>query len=179
MKKVRKIYGVYGMMEYQAMIHIGKASMKVQFSDGSMTAMGTNPATFTTDNFMTQHAIEHSSDFKRNRIVLIKTIPLEGEVEILRPHAEAPAPAATPKQEAAPEQVAAAPEATEAPAEAEAPAPAEEEKKPLTQVEFSNNDDAKDYLEQTFGVVRSKLRNRDAIRAYGEANGVDIIFVNE
>ncbi|MCX4279262.1 hypothetical protein, partial [Muribaculum sp.] len=46
-----------------------------------------------------------------------------------------------------------------------------------TQVEFSCNDDAKDYLEQTFGFVRSKLRNREDIVAAGKARGVDIIFV--
>lgn len=60
MKKTKKIYGVSGMMEYQAIVKIGKATMKVQFSDGSMTAMGVNPATFTTEDFITQHAIEHS-----------------------------------------------------------------------------------------------------------------------
>lgn len=61
MKKTKKTYGVSGMMEYQAVIRIGKATMKVPFTDGSMTAMGVNPATFTTEDFMTQHAIEHSS----------------------------------------------------------------------------------------------------------------------
>ena len=45
------------------------------------------------------------------------------------------------------------------------------------QVEFSCNDDAKDYLEQTFGFVRSKLHNREDIVAAGKTHGVDIIFV--
>ena len=48
---------------------------------------------------------------------------------------------------------------------------------PLTQVEFSCNDDAKDYLEQTFGYVRSKLRNREDIINAGKAHNVEIIFV--
>lgn len=84
MKKTKKTYGVSGMMEYQAVIRIGKATMKVPFTDGSMTAMGVNPATFTTEDFMTQHAIEHSSDFKRGRIFLYKTIPLAEDVDIRR-----------------------------------------------------------------------------------------------
>ena len=50
------------------------------------------------------------------------------------------------------------------------------EEKALIEVEFACNDDAKDYLEQKFGCVRSKLHNRAAIVAAGKANGVNIIF---
>ena len=82
MKKKKITYGVSGMMEYQAVVKIGKATMKVPFSEGSMTAMGVNPAKFTTDNFVVQHAIEQSGDFRRGRIHIVSVIELDEEVKI-------------------------------------------------------------------------------------------------
>lgn len=183
MKKKRITYGVSGMMEYQAVIKVGKNNMKVLFTDGSVSAMGVNPATFTTENFMVQHAIENSTDFKRGRIKVVNTIELEEELRIernsVKPAADVPSPTPAPtpaESENAPVVESEAAPDTQADNEAEAEdkteaAPA------TTQVEFSCNDDAKDYLEQTFGFVRSKLRNRDDIVAAGKAHGVDIIFV--
>lgn len=84
MKKKRITYGVYGMMEYQAIIKIGRATLKVLFTDGSMTSIGQNPAKYTTSDFLTQHAIENSSDFKRGRIQVVNTIELDEDVRIER-----------------------------------------------------------------------------------------------
>ena len=70
------------MMEYQAIIKIGKATMKVPFSEGSMTAMGVNPARFTTENYMVQQAIEQSGEFRRGRIYKVSVIELDEEVKI-------------------------------------------------------------------------------------------------
>lgn len=183
MKKKRITYGVSGMMEYQAVIKVGKNNMKVLFTEGSVSAMGVNPASFTTENFMVQHAIENSTDFKRGRIKVVSTIELKEELRIERNSVK---PAAdVPSHNAAPIPA----EGTDAPVKEGENAPdtqtdneAEEEDNgeiapATTQVEFSCNDDAKDYLEQTFGFVRSKLRNRDDIVAAGKAHGVDIIFM--
>ena len=82
MKKKRITYGVYGMMEYQTIIKIGRATLKVLFTDGSMTAIGQNPAKYTTSDFLVQHAIENSSEFKRGRITVVDTIELDEEVRI-------------------------------------------------------------------------------------------------
>lgn len=210
MKKKKITYGVSGMMEYQAIVKIGKATMKVPFSDGSMTAMGVNPATFTTENFMTQRAIENSSDFKRGRIFIHKVIELNENVEIARnPVKKNAAPKDEHEEsEAIPKMVKAVKDTLEdihedilnkasVPAsafasEAETHVDAEESNQPEEvtesisqqeeaaspeQVEFTNNDDAKDYLEAKFGVKRSKLHNRAEIIEAGKANGVDIIFV--
>lgn len=181
------------MMEYQAVVKVGKKNVSINFSDGSISAMGTNPATFTTSNIIIQNAIEASNDFKRGRISIVRSIDLAEELPIFR---NAPAPAPVPakqtkgdepaEHENAPaeevetaeeiaEQVteqteAETPEASEEPATTEEPAN-------LTQVEFSCNDDAKDYLEQTFGLIRSKLRNREDIVNAGKQNGVEILFV--
>ena len=73
------------MMECQIVIKIGNTSkMNVLFSDGSITATGITPATFTTDNFMVQHAIERSHDFKNGRIYIVRSIELNEEVKIER-----------------------------------------------------------------------------------------------
>lgn len=180
MKKKKKTYGVSGMMEYQAVIKIGRSTMKVLFTDGSMNAMGMNPATYTTENLMVQNAIENSDQFKRGRIKVVSVIDLDEEVQIMhnavkevkevKADEEVEAPDGT-DQSIVSDKSEQPEESGEETTEAEVGNPS------MTEMEFDNNDDAKDYLEQTFGCVRSKLRNREDIKAAGEANGVKIIFV--
>lgn len=191
MNKKLITYGVSGMMEFQAIIKIGRSAMKVLFTDGSMNAMGMNPATYTTDNFMVQHAIENSDHFKRGRIHIVRTVPLDEVVHIdrnpKREEAPAPAPIPAPEKCEGVENTEKAESAEadnvesdteEAPIE-EAPAPAPipmEMTKEITEMEFDNNDDARDFLETQFGYVRSKLRNRADIVAAGEAHNIAISF---
>lgn len=190
MKKKQITYGVSGMMEYQAVIKVGKKNVSINFSDGSISAMGTNPATYTTDNIIMQNAIESSNDFKRGRIHIVRTIDLEEELHVLRnrpkptqSQAENPASPTHTEDETAREASNGAEDVENRSQNAESNTHAdatEEEAEatiPLTQVEFSCNDDAKDYLEQNFGYVRSKLRNREDMINAGKAHGVDIIFV--
>lgn len=220
MKKKRITYGVYGMMEYQTIIKIGRATLKVLFTDGSMTAIGQNPAKYTTSDFLVQHAIENSSEFKRGRITVVDTIELDEEVRIERNpakpttlHAPSPAEAkpvaATAAKVEEPQDIADEPteetnavdadEAESASADTPAPevdiepiedeVPSTEEdaaelsendnEEGLTEVEFSTNQEAKDYLTKTFGVKSGTMKNRADIVAIGEANGVKIIFVTE
>lgn len=220
MKKKRITYGVHGMMEYQSIIKIGRATLKVLFTDGSMTAIGQNPAKYTTSDFLVQHAIENSSEFKRGRITVMDTIELDEEVRIERNPAkpstqQAPSPAevkpvaATAAKVEEPQDIADEPteetnavDADEAEsASADTPAtevdiePIEDEvpsteedaaelsesdnEDGLTEVEFSTNQEAKDYLTKTFGVKSGTMKNRADIVAIGEANGVKIIFITE
>ena len=220
MKKKRITYGVHGMMEYQSIIKIGRATLKVLFTDGSMTAIGQNPAKYTTSDFLVQHAIENSSEFKRGRITVVDTIELDEEVRIERNpakpttlHAPSPAEAKPVAATAAkveeqqdiadePTEETNAVDADEAEsASADTPAtevdiePIEDEvpsteedaaelsesdnEDGLTEVEFSTNQEAKDYLTKTFGVKSGTMKNRADIVAIGEANGVKIIFVTE
>lgn len=208
------------MMEYQSIIKIGRATLKVLFTDGSMTAIGQNPAKYTTSDFLVQHAIENSSEFKRGRITVVDTIELDEEVRIERNPAkpstqQAPSPAevkpvaATAAKVEEPQDIADEPteetnavDADEAEsASADTPAtevdiePIEDEvpsteedaaelsesdnEDGLTEVEFSTNQEAKDYLTKTFGVKSGTMKNRADIVAIGEANGVKIIFVTE
>ena len=208
------------MMEYQSIIKIGRATLKVLFTDGSMTAIGQNPAKYTTSDFLVQHAIENSSEFKRGRITVVDTIELDEEVRIERNPAkpttqQAPSPAeakpvaATAAKVEEPQDIADEPteetnavdadEAESASADTPAPevdiepiedeVPSTEEdaaelsesdnEDGLTEVEFSTNQEAKDYLTKTFGVKSGTMKNRADIVAIGEANGVKIIFVTE
>ena len=220
MKKKRITYGVHGMMEYQSIIKIGRATLKVLFTDGSMTAIGQNPAKYTTSDFLVQHAIENSSEFKRGRITVVDTIELDEEVRIERNPAKPSTQQAPASAEAKPvaataakveEQQDIADEPTEETnavdadeaesASADTPAtevdiePIEDEvpsteedaaelsesdnEDGLTEVEFSTNQEAKDYLTKTFGVKSGTMKNRADIVAIGEANGVKIIFITE
>lgn len=208
------------MMEYQSIIKIGRATLKVLFTDGSITAIGQNPAKYTTSDFLVQHAIENSSEFKRGRITVVDTIELDEEVRIernpVKPStqqapslAEAKPVAATAAKVEEPQDIADEPteetnavDADEAEsASADTPAtevdiePIEDEvpsteedaaelsendnEEGLTEVEFSTNQEAKDYLTKTFGVKSGTMKNRADIVAIGEANGVKIIFITE
>ena len=208
------------MMEYQSIIKIGRATLKVLFTDGSITAIGQNPAKYTTSDFLVQHAIENSSEFKRGRITVVDTIELDEEVRIERNpakpttlHAPSPAEAkpvaATAAKVEEPQDIADEPteetnavDADEAesasadtpatevdiePIEAEVTSTEEDaaelsendNEDGLTEVEFSTNQEAKDYLTKTFGVKSGTMKNRADIVAIGEANGVKIIFITE
>lgn len=225
MKKKRITYGVYGMMEYQAIIKIGRATLKVMFTDGSITAMGQNPAQYTTSDFIVQHAIENSSDFKKGRIHVVSTIELDEELHIERNPAKPSTRTAkvaakavidnkpteafsshttsvaedvadetteeadaggvvTPTDEADAETIEEEPE-TESDPEAvedttsEEAAAEDNAAEGKTEVEFTDNQEAKDYIFKNFGVKPGSMRNREDIKAVGETYGVKITFVNE
>lgn len=224
MKKKRITYGVYGMMEYQAIIKIGRATLKVLFTDGSMTSIGQNPAKYTTSDFLTQHAIENSSDFKLGRIQVVNTIELDEDVRIERNPAkpstqtanvaakavidnkpteassshttpvaedvadetteEADAGVVTPTDEADAETIEEEPE-TESETNVEEDTTSEETAaedntaEGKTEVEFTDNQEAKDYIFKNFGVKPGTMRNREDIKAVGATYGVKITFVNE
>lgn len=208
MKKKKITYGVFGMMEYQSIIKIGRATLKVLFTDGSITSLGQNPAHYTTSDFLVQHAIENSRDFKRGRIRVVNAIELDEEVRIERNHTasaqtarakvaaspavkvEKAADSAAPAKEedTVVEDVAGsmeavtgtAPDATEATTEAtgEAEDKAAEGTATPIEVEFCTNQEAKDYLANTFG-VKGALKTRAEIIAAGETYGVKISFVKD
>lgn len=224
MKKKRITYGVYGMMEYQTIIKIGRATLKVLFTDGSMTAIGQNPAKYTTSDFLVQRAIENSSEFKKGRIMTVRTIELDEDVRIERNPAkpstqtanvaakavidnkpteassshttpvaedvadetteEADAGVVTPTDEADAETIEEEPE-TESETNVEEDTTSEETAaedntaEGKTEVEFTDNQEAKDYIFKNFGVKPGTMRNREDIKAVGETYGVKITFVNE
>lgn len=212
------------MMEYQTIIKIGRATLKVLFTDGSMTAIGQNPAKYTTSDILVQRAIENSSEFKKGRIMTVSTIELDEDVRIERNPAkpstqtanvaakavidnkpteassshttpvaedvadetteEADAGVVTPTDEADAETIEEEPE-TESETNVEEDTTSEETAaedntaEGKTEVEFTDNQEAKDYIFKNFGVKPGTMRNREDIKAVGETYGVKITFVNE
>ena len=226
MKKKRITYGVYGMMEYQTIIKIGRATLKVLFTDGSITSIGQNPAMYTTSDFLVQRAIENSSEYKKGRIMMVNTIELDEEVRIERNPAkpstqaakvaakavidnkpteaflshttpvaedvedetteESDANVVTPTDEADADTIEEEPEPeSESETDAEEDTTSEETAaedntaEGMTEVEFTDNQEAKDYIFKNFGVKPGTMRNREDIKAVGETYGVKITFVNE
>lgn len=226
MKKKRITYGVYGMMEYQTIIKIGRATLKVLFTDGSITSIGQNPAMYTTSDFLVQRAIENSSEYKKGRIMKVNTIELDEEVRIERNPAkpstqaakvaakavidnkpteaflshttpvaedvedetteESDADVVTPTDEADADTIEEEPEPeSESETDAEEDTTSEETAaedntaEGMTEVEFTDNQEAKDYIFKNFGVKPGTMRNREDIKAVGETYGVKITFVNE
>lgn len=226
MKKKRITYGVYGMMEYQTIIKIGRATLKVLFTDGSITSIGQNPAMYTTSDFLVQRAIENSSEYKKGRIMTVNTIELDEEVRIERNPAkpstqaakvaakavidnkpteaflshttpvaedvedetteESDADVVTPTDEADADTIEEEPEPeSESETDAEEDITSEETAaedntaEGMTEVEFTDNQEAKDYIFKNFGVKPGTMRNREDIKAVGETYGVKITFVNE
>ncbi len=209
MKKRKVTYGVYHLVEWIAVLSLGKAKVKVQFTGGATTTQGVTPATYTTADPVVQFAIERSPEFRRGKIKIIRSCDLGGEVEIGRNLSRmgsvsdvaagnpGGAEVAKPVEEIhAPEVMDEHQHMTEAVGRSEddcfqgddtggvssssAAASSSDDSdaaSDMVQVEFSCNDDAKDYLEQTFGFVRSKLRNREDIVKAARSKGVEIIFV--
>ena len=191
MKKKSVTYGITGMMEYQAVIPVGKATVKVTFTDGTMSATGMTPARYMTDNMMIQHAIEHSPQYKKGLIRKLQSIELDEEVVIghnVKKQAEEPVVTSA-DGERKKEPVADGEEKEKTPAEQKKPAeqkePVEQEKptetsadgeekgKTLGKVKVSDIASAKDYLADTFGINRTAMRSTKAIMEQAAANGVE------
>lgn len=160
MKKKRITYGVRGMMEYQSVIRIGRATLKVLFTDGSMTSLGQNPAKYTTSDFLVQRAIESSADFRRGRITVLSSMELDEDVRIERNASGALRAEEAPVAEGAAE-------AAEMDGGAEAP-----------EVEFATNQEAREYLLRAFG-VKASCKTRAEIVALGERLGVRVSFMGD
>ncbi|MCI6671851.1 MAG: hypothetical protein MSG77_04860 [Prevotella sp.] len=192
MKKQNIIYGVAGMLEYQALIKVGSAKMKIPFTNGSSNEAGRTPATFSTSNTVIQLAIENSKEFKAGLISRVHVAKTDEDVYIESEHValqgDEVADTHTPADEtgnnevpAEDEQGADTPDKAEqeqATEETSAMQPVEETINTVTRKEFACNDDAKDFFETEFGVKRSTLRNRADIIACGKSNGIDVVFTD-
>lgn len=155
-----KTYGIYGLTEWVGKVKVGTIEVELTFKGGTSSPSGTQPAYMVTKDPITQFVIENCVKFKNGFICLVKSQELPGADRRI----------ATPKTVKADAEPVKAESATDdAGAEAE---------QTVTELEFDCNDEAKDYLERTFGVQRSKLRSRADIVAYGNANGVSITFSN-
>lgn len=69
-KRIKK-YGVYGLMDWQPLLSVGKAKFQPLFSGGGVTAYGETPAKYVTSNPVCQHIIESSKYYKSGYIKLL------------------------------------------------------------------------------------------------------------
>ena len=72
-----KTYGVYGLMDWQPIIRVGRAKFCPLFTCGGATAYGQTPAKYATSNEVCQRIIENSDYFKSGHIKLLYTNEIE------------------------------------------------------------------------------------------------------
>ncbi len=71
MKIYKKVYGIRGMVEYNALID---PTLRVLFTNGVISTHGITPATYTTSNTGIQKSIENSVLFRSGRIKIERSI---------------------------------------------------------------------------------------------------------
>ena len=184
MKARRKTYGIYGYIEYQAVINVGQNKIKIPFTGGTVSAFGTTPATFETDNLVAQISIEHSSEYRSGKISLLRDVELDRDIEIgnnAKPAAKGGRLVGTAGLGNGIAENGIGTERTQGAdgdgvSTASAVASGDVAPAITEEVEFSCVDDAKEYLTEKFGAQKSKLRTRAAIIECGRQYGVDIVF---
>lgn len=80
--KVRKTYGINGLLEWHGLVECHGVKMKVDFTNGSVSAYGVAPATFTTEDALTQHIIESSEQYTNGRIKLVRKVDLSPSAKV-------------------------------------------------------------------------------------------------
>ena len=182
MNAKRKTYGVRGMMEWVAILKCGKFSLKVHFSGGSMTSYGTKPATFTTENPMTQSFIENSEQFKSKKIYIVRVSEGTGKYanasSTEKPRAKvvkkvshiggAAATASAVLDSTLNPDGKTTPSAAKEEAESTEDKPIEETEGNATVVEVTDLDAARHYLKDRFGISSSRMRKSDVLNAAAE-----------
>lgn len=66
-----KTYGVYGIMEWVALIPAAGRVLRIHFKGGSMTGYGVVPATYSTENAVVQRLIEQSPHYASGKIRIV------------------------------------------------------------------------------------------------------------
>ena len=155
MDKTIKTYGVNGLMEWHARLPLGKTTLLVDFTGGSLTGYGVSPATYTTGNEVVQRVIESSRPYREGKIRLLRSVTQTvGATAKAREGAlPSPAPAGATHTPCAPLPAS----AQCAPLPGAAPAGGQPD---LFSYEATDEADAADYLSASHGVAPEKLNSR-------------------
>lgn len=70
-RPVRRVYGVYGLTEWVALIRAGNAKIRIPFEGGAISSLGVVPATFETCDRGVAALVEGSEYFRSGRVVRI------------------------------------------------------------------------------------------------------------
>ena len=190
---VHKIYGVLNLIDWTVNIKAGKATLRVHFTGGATTARGRVPATYATSDPVKQAIIEKSDYFKSRHIFVVDSMEVPDDaaakarkareaarVEAARAEA---ARVAVPKsfdknpkeEDESPKLPAGDPVGEQGEPEAE---PATEENGEVPEaITVSSLDDAKDYLNEHFGIAKSQLRSRAAIEEHAKEHGIEFVGI--
>lgn len=194
---VHKIYGVLNLIDWTVNIKAGKATLRVHFTGGATTARGRVPATYATSDPVKQAIIEKSDYFKSRHIFVVDSMEVPDDAAAKARKAREAARAEAARAEAArvaapksfdknPKEEDESPKLPAGDPVGEQGEPGEPEAEPATEengevpeaITVSSLDDAKDYLNEHFGIAKSQLRSRNAIEERAKENGVVFFFQN-
>ena len=150
MMREMKTYGVYGLMDWQPIIRVGRAKFCPLFTGGGATAYGQTPAKYATSNEVCQRIIENSDYFKSGHIKLLYSNEIEEANKLLYSN-----------------------EIEEA-KDLEVCTESHDDGAEYVEKVFPSMGDAASYVADSFGTPKSKLRTRDAIVSAGKAHNVNI-----
>ncbi len=155
MDKTIKTYGVNGLMEWHARLPLGKTTLLVDFTGGSLTGYGVSPATYTTGNEVVQRVIESSRPYREGKIRLLRSVAqtVGATAKARKGALPSPAPAGATHTPCAPLPAS----AQCAPLPGAAPAGGQPD---LFSYEATDEADAADYLSGSHGVAPEKLNSR-------------------
>lgn len=176
-----KTYGVYGLTEWHGKVKAGTLEANLSFVGGTSSPSGSQPAYMVTKDPITQFVIENSKEYKSGFIRLVMRQVLPGTHMRIATHKSIPDSDEQANEHLSEETKT---ETVKPAGDVETPTPETdiepiEDERGLTEVEFSTNQEAKDYLTKTFGVKSGTMRTRAEIIAVGETYGVKITFVTE
>lgn len=172
-----KTYGVPELTEWHGKVKAGTIQIAVSFTGGTSSPSGAQPAYLVTKDPITQFVIENSKEFRNGFIILLMSQDIPGNhPRMAVPKLSAKATPLHLENTAVEETETASEEVGTNLEESESKISSQTEESQMVEMEFSCNDDAKDYLEQQFGYVRSKLINREAIVNAGKVHGIEITF---
>lgn len=174
-----KTYGVYGLTEWHGKVKAGTLEANLSFVGGTSSPSGSQPAYMVTKDPITQFVIENSKEYKSGFISLVMRQVLPGTHMRIATHKPVPDSDEQANEDLSEETKT---ETVKPTGDVEMPTQEtgiEQNERGLTEVEFSTNQEAKDYLANTFGVKSGTMRTRAEIIAVGETYGVKIIFVTE
>jgi len=194
---VHKIYGVLNLIDWTVNIKAGKATLRVNLTGGATTARGRVPATYATSDPVKQAIIEKSDYFKSRHIFVVDSMEVPDDAAAKARKAREAARAEAARAEAArvaapksfdknPKEEDESPKLPAGDPVGEQGEPGEPEAEPATEengevpeaITVSSLDDAKDYLNEHFGIAKSQLRSRNAIEERAKENGVVFFFQN-
>ena len=193
---VQKIYGVLNLIDWTVNIKAGKATMRVHFSGGATTARGRVPATYSTADPVKQAIIEKSNYFKTGHIFVVQSMEVPDDAAAKARKAREAARVEAARVEAA---RVAAPKSFDKNPKEEDESPklpagdpvgepgspgnpielpcAEENGEVPEAITVSSLDDAKDYLNEHFGIAKSNLRSRAAIEERAKEHGIEFVGI--